>query len=118
MDFLRRKAPKIEEIFAVVPLPDTPISTKEALEKTLQQTIANLSEREINVLSPLFESTGTSISDLSEELGIREGAVRQSRFRASQNLKRDLESVGYAFQRVKKPVSSPNAYTGVDHDPI
>ncbi len=118
LDFLRRNAPKIEEVLTVVPLPDTESSTEEALERTLRQTIANLSERERKVLSPLFESSGISIGDLSTELGISEGAVRQLRFRATQKLKRDLESVGYTIQRVRRPVGSRNTYTGDDHEPV
>jgi RNA polymerase sigma factor (sigma-70 family) len=118
LDFLRRNAPKIEEILTVVPLPDTESSTEEVLEMTLKHTIANLSERERKVLSPLFESSGISIGDLSKELGISEGAIRQLRFRASQKLKRDLESVGYTIHRVRRPVGSRNTYIGDDHEPI
>jgi RNA polymerase sigma factor (sigma-70 family) len=118
LDFLRRSAPKIEEALTVVPLPDAESSSEAALEKSLKQAITNLSERERKVLLPLFDPSGISIGDLSKELGISEGAVRQLRFRASQKLKRDLESVGYTIQRIKRPVGSRNTNTGDDHEPI
>ena len=118
LDFLRRKVPKVEEVLAVIPLSDAESCTETALAGTLQQTIASLSERERKVLSPLFESSGVSIGDLSAELEISEGAVRQLRFRATQKLKRDLESIGYTIQRVKRSIETRKAYTGDDHEPI
>lgn len=118
LDFLRRKAPKIEEVLKVVPLVETEGSPDAPLEVTMRQTIACLSERERKVLLPLFDSSGLSIGDLSAELRVSEGAVRQLRFRALQKLKRDLESVGYTIRRAKRQVDNHKTYTGNDHELI
>jgi RNA polymerase sigma factor (sigma-70 family) len=116
LDFLRRQLPKVEESLVVVSLSNSKNPTQEDVAMALQKVIAALSDRERAVLSPLFERTGLSIGDLSKELEMSEGAVRQLRFRATQKLKRELEQMGMTLQRVRKRVIAHEISLGDKHE--
>lgn len=117
LDFLRRRAPKVEEALIVAPISGVERSPTE-LTEALRRTIASLNDREKAVLTPLFEPSGFSIGDLSKELEISEGAVRQLRFRATQKLKRDLERVGYTLERIKRKIETHETCKGDGYEPV
>lgn len=106
LDALRRRAPKLVEVLTVRPIGDAQGESGEEVEKVLERLIASLNEREQQVILPLFDPSGPSVSELSESLSVSPGAVRQLRFRAMKKLKESLASVGYTVHRSKKTLSS------------
>lgn len=106
-DLLRRRAPKVEEYLIVESLSDASHATDDEKYSALQNAIAKLNEREQQVLLPLFDRSGVSIAELSDQLSISPGAVRQLRFRALRKLNAGLAESGFTTRRIQiKPGKS------------
>lgn len=101
LDLLRRRAPKVEEYLEVEQLLGSPARSDAELRDALAKVVATLSEREQNVVLPLFERSGVSIAELSDQLSISRGAVRQLRFRALRKLNIGLAEVGLTTKRTR-----------------
>ncbi len=100
LDRLRKNSPKIEEYLVVEPLPRTQASDQQK-EALVRDAIATLNEREQLAVLPLFERSGVSVADLSEQLSVSTGAIRQLRFRALRKLNSILDQHGYTTRRIR-----------------
>lgn len=115
LDVLRRRTPKAEEYLIVEPLPESRSATDENSQQVMKQTVASLSDRERRVLLPLFDRSDVSVADLSRDLSVSSGAIRQLRFRALRKLNRRLAKFGLTTRRVRTapqphPVQQENSH--------
>jgi len=101
LDLLRKRRPRQDETLVLVRFADASPSTTLEQRDVLKTAWSNLSQREQEVLVPLFDRSGVSIADLSQSLSLSHGAVRQLRFRALRKLERQLAQAGYGLQRVR-----------------
>jgi RNA polymerase sigma factor (sigma-70 family) len=104
LDLLRRRAPKAEEFLTIVSNPDSTKSTPKEMLDVFTSVMAGFSDREKQVLLPLFDKSGPSVSQLSDSLSMSSGAVRQLRFRALRKLEKNLAEFGYVVRRGRRDV--------------
>ena len=100
LDLLRKRAPKVQNVLIVEPVGTTSVSPEEHKHVALK-IIQGLSEREQQVLLPLFNRGTDSVLELARQLDISENAVRQLRFRATQKLKKQLLEIEFTVRRSK-----------------
>ena len=100
LDLLRKRAPKVQNVLIVEPAGITSASVEEHKHVAVN-AIKELTEREQQVLLPLFNLDGTTAQELSTQLGLSDNAVRQLRFRATKKLKKQLSKIGYTVRRTK-----------------
>lgn len=105
LDLLRKRAPKVQNVLIVEPVGTTSVSPEEHKHVALK-IIQGLSEREQQVLLPLFNRGTDSVLELARQLDISENAVRQLRFRATQKLKKQLLEIEFTVRRSKVVQSS------------
>lgn len=109
LDLLRSRAPRVEEFLSVEPIPGSSGGSNQDNQRVFPEVIGTLSERERQVILPLFDRSGVSVADLSRSLSISSGAVRQLRFRALRKLEKGLSESGYAIKRVRTHVTEDHS---------
>lgn len=106
LDRIRRNAPRTEEFLVVESVSDSSPPSEEEQQELVRAALAGLNDREQQVVLPLFDRSGVSVSELSENLSMTTGAVRQLRFRALRRLNSILGEHGYTTRRVRQKSSS------------
>lgn len=116
LDLLRKRAPKVEEFLTVVPLSEASETTDMEKKRAMESVISTLSEREQQVLLPLFDKSGVSVAELGDLLSLSFGAVRQLRFRALRKVEKKLAEFGYAIRRVRASVVDDSERKVIGHE--
>jgi RNA polymerase sigma factor (sigma-70 family) len=102
LDTLRKKSAGSQEWLEVERSSAASGAAAAPTGKEWQDILNSLSGRERLVLLPLFDGSGVSIAQLSEQLELSCGGVRQLRFRALRKLEKLLKAAGFIISRRRK----------------
>lgn len=102
-DILRKKKPKSHDklVLQSVESMQKISSGQNEFQEVVFHILANLSDREREVVNPLFGPDYVSAKDLGQKLNASEGAIRALRFRTLQKLRCEFAKIGFRIIREK-----------------